>query len=797
MKRSFPTLLLAWTVFSVVAISPARAVPLPGALRATGGTWVLTGSLRSARVSPMAATLPSGKVLVAGGFDTNAIHASAEVFKPLVGTWSSTGNMHMARYAASLTVLANGKVLVVGGFIGSSPGVTATAEIYDPATGRWSQTGSMFQPRASHTATLLVNGMVLVAGGVGTDQSFAIPNAELFNPATGTWSKTGSMSFARDRHAAARLSSGMVLVSGGDLDYLDGAEGSTELFKPVTGHWSTVGRMTTSRRSHTETVLPDGTVLVVGGSYGNFAGFNFLAMSDRYNPQTGRWSKTGDMRIAVGADPTISGRQNHTATSLLDGRVLVAGGDGYLTDFSTDVIFASAELYDPTTGVWTLTGSMNIARSEHAAVALLDGRVLAIGGSGVGTALASAELYSPTSASTDRSALSQAYFPPFASPSRPLMSPLFGFSPITAALARVTRSARPAAIPPATVRFARPFIGRWTRTGSMHVARIGAPLTLLPNGKVLVEGCDGPTLAGKTAELYDPATGTWATTGSMHIARCNHGAILLPTGRVMVAGGLGMTNHVASSAELYDPSTGAWTFVSHMNSTRYFATINLLTNGKALVAAGNAINGIPRDSADLFDPATNRWTATPSLNLSRNGASSALMANGKVLVQGGFTQNSSLTLTTELYDPVANAWTFTGSTEQQALRVAALSTGQVLSMDEPGNGPTGTTSELYNPSTGSWTPTVGKMNFPRANDTATRLSDGRVMVAGGCNGFNCVFIAKAEIYNPATQMWSLDAPLNTPRESHSAVLLPGGRVLIAGGYDANLQRLTSAELFTP
>jgi N-acetylneuraminic acid mutarotase len=514
-------------------------------------------------------------------------------------------------------------------------------------------------------------------------------------------------------------------------------------------------------------------VLVAGGSYGNFAAFNYLASSDRFDPQTGHWFPTGDLQIAPRSVPTISGRESQTATPLSDGRVLVAGGDGYLMDFTTDVIFATAELYDPTAGAWTLTGSMNVARSEHAAVQLQDGRVLVLGGStSRARALASAEIYTP---SVDRSNLA-------------LMSVRRGMPArptIPQSFASLNTGTHPV----------RPSMGKWTQTGSMHFARVGAPATLLPNGKVLVEGCD--LASGKTAELYNPARGKWTTTGSMHVARCDQSATLLPNGDVLVAGGLGQANVVNSSAEIYDPRTGLWHFVKHMNSTRYSSTINVLPNGEVIVAGGNAINGIPRDSADIFNPATGTWNAAASLNLSRNSHSSAMLQDGDVLVMGGFTQNNSLTLTSELYDPASDTWSPTGSTEQQSLRMVSLLTGEVLSTDEPGNRPTGTTSELYDPSTGKWTPTRGKMRFPRANDAVTRLSNDSVLVSGGCFGILCTFVARAELYDPANQTWSLDAQLITPRESHSAALLADGRVLVAGGYNSNLQPLASAEVYSP
>jgi hypothetical protein len=763
---------------SLASMPAARANSLFGAGGAAGGTWSVTGSLRTARVAPMAATLPGGKVLVAGGFNLRATQASAELYDATTGRWSRTGAMSLGRYTATMTVLSTGKVLVAGGRIDGAPDVTAKAELYDPVTGRWSSTGTMLAPRASHTATVLASGKVLVAGGVGVDQTVSIASAELYDPVTGKWSNTGSMSTGRERHAASRLPSGRVLVGGGSLDYLDGAEGSAETYDPQSGRWSIVGRMTTSRFSQTATALPDGTVLAAGGSYGNFAASNSLAMSDRYDPKTGRWSPTGDMQIAVGSVPTVSGRELHTATLLASGQVLIAGGDGYLTDFTRSVAFRSAELFDPSLGTWTLTGSMATARVEHAAVALVDGRALVVGGSGGhANPLASVEIYAPPAR---RSA-------PTVSRRRLLTALPSGSGYHTYPAHRGLGSA--------TV---KPFVGKWTQTGAMHVARVEAPATLLPNGHVLVEGCAASGSASTTAELYDPVRGTWSMTGSMRVSRCGHAAALLPDGRVLVAGGDGFasTNSVWSSTEIYDPNSGRWSPGGRMNSTRYFTSIAVLSNGRALVAGGNAVNGIPRDSADLYDPAMGTWTATPSLTLSRNSHGVATLPTGKILVQGGFTQNSSLTLTGEVYDPVANAWAPTGSTEQQSGRIVSVADGKVLSTDEPGNGPTGTTSELYDPAIGAWTPTAGKMHFPRVNDSATELADGRVLVAGGCFGVSsCVFTAQAEVFTIVNQRWSLDAPMITRRESHSAVLLADGRVLVAGGLNANLQPLTSAEIY--
>ena len=75
--------------------------------------------------------------------------------------------------------------------------------------------------------------------------------------------------------------------------------------------------------------------------------------------------------------------------------------------------------------------------------------------------------------------------------------------------------------------------------------------------------------------------------------------------------------------------------------------------------------------------------------------------------------------------------------------------------------------------------TAARMNTARSQHTATLLADGRVLVLGGFNGSS---LSAAEIYDPASDTWTLGRPLATPRHEHAAALLPDGAVLITGGY---------------
>jgi len=345
-----------------------------------GGTWAATGAMLEARYGIRATLLLDGTVLVAGGaLNTDPyVLASAELYDPSTGSWTTTGAMIEARYGYTATLLPDGEVLVAGGsttIVGSSPFPLATAELYDPRTRTWTAIGSMATARTGHTATLLADGKVLVAGGVpafgGDIPTSPLASAELYDPGTKTWTAAAGMNEARDGHTATLLLDGKVLVVGGG-----NSPASTELYDSRTGTWTAVGNLTEARSGYTATRLRDGRVLVAGGY-----GAGWLSSAELYDPATGSWTATGGM---------IQGRASQTATLLPDGTVLVAGGAIEVT-FNSDAM-ALAESYDPRNETWTATGSMSLARHSHTATLLLDGKVLVVGG---GSAPASAELYDP------------------------------------------------------------------------------------------------------------------------------------------------------------------------------------------------------------------------------------------------------------------------------------------------------------------------------------------------------------------------------------------------------------------
>jgi hypothetical protein len=141
------------------------------------------------------------------------------------------------------------------------------------------------------------------------------------------------------------------------------------------------GMMKTAHAEHTATVLSSGKVLVAGGeNAGGVSG----AQTELYDPTTGKWTLTGNLHTA---------RQEHTAVLLPNGNVLVAGGT--LAVSTGSFVLSSAEIYNPSTGLWKTTGAMKNARTGHTATLLATGLVLAASGSGAATNLVSAELYTP------------------------------------------------------------------------------------------------------------------------------------------------------------------------------------------------------------------------------------------------------------------------------------------------------------------------------------------------------------------------------------------------------------------
>ncbi len=278
-----------------------------------------------------------------------------------------TAAMHVARMAHTATTLRDGRVLVVGGFVDEAR-ATLGAELFDPETQRFLPLPRMITLRHSHTATLLPSGKVLIAGGYAAG-STSVASAELYDPTTRTFTPVAPLVGARAGHCAVLLETGKVLLVGGvgpGWTFLS----SAELYDPATERFTATRPMSVARESHVAVPLLDGRVLVVGGHRGRRAEITLYASSEIYNPATGMFSRSGEMKTP---------RHKHDAVRLGDGRVLVTGGSD---ERDSDGVFNSTELFDPRTGSFTTGPTMHRTRYKHAgsSVLLPTGSVLLAGG---------------------------------------------------------------------------------------------------------------------------------------------------------------------------------------------------------------------------------------------------------------------------------------------------------------------------------------------------------------------------------------------------------------------------------
>ena len=330
--------------------------------------------------------------------------------------------------------------------------------------------GSLATARSGARAVLLPDGTVLVEGGTPAAGA-NLSSAERYSPASNAWAPAGSMATGRAAHSATLLPTGRVLVAGG----FGGSPTQTilksaELYDPGANAWSAAADMGSIREDHSATLLPAGKVLVAGG----IGLTNGLKTTEIYDPATNAWAP---------AAPMTTGRYSHTATRLRGGRVLVVGGND-----ATNHPTATAETYTPSSNTWAAAASLATGRVRHTATLLLDGRVLVTGGDdSSGDPIAAAEIYNPAN-------------------------------------------------------------NTWSTAGALSTARSGHTATLLRDGRILVEGgvsSSGDPVASN--ELYSPRTNAWAAGPSLASVRTAHTATLLLGGRVLASGGAGPSGALASS----------------------------------------------------------------------------------------------------------------------------------------------------------------------------------------------------------------------------------------------------------
>jgi hypothetical protein len=331
----------------------------------------------------------------------------------------------------------------------------------------------------------------------------------------------------------------------------------------LTGYWtafaqsaSPTGSLQEPRWGHQSQLLNNGSILIFGGNNGYTGNRQRFATAEIYNPATKVWTITGRMNDK---------RDGFSSVLLHDGNVLAIGGQN-----QTQAILASCEIYDALTGIWRSAGNMSTPRMHHAAVKLQDGQVLVAGGMEGNKS----EIYNP-------------------------------------------------------------FENTWSKAGDMQLAHgAGLAMVLLDDGKVLATGGESyPTVA----EIFDPITQTWSLLNNVTSRKHYfHAIVRLKNGNFLIVGTQSDDLKDQFSAEIYNPLTKAFTKTGDLVTNVREAPLVLLEDGKVLLyGLGDLYSPANTKCIQIYDPVNGIWLFSQYNFPGAQGASANKLSDGTILLAGG------------------------------------------------------------------------------------------------------------------------------------------------------------------
>jgi cellulose synthase/poly-beta-1,6-N-acetylglucosamine synthase-like glycosyltransferase/transposase len=827
----------------------------------TQTSTVVGNNMTTNRIGHRTTLLTNGQVLITGGGSSQITgSSSANLYNPATNTFiATTGNMIGLRNKHTATLLSNGRVLLAGG-LGISTTYLSSAETFNPATGTFTAiTGNINAARAYHSAAALNDGRVLMAGGASTHATVAVVTANIYNPTVGTSAAATSMAIARSNFTLTALSNGKVLAVGGYNNssvYLS----SAEVYDPGANTWSTTtGSLNSGARAyHTSSLLPNGQVLILGGTNGTV---NYSA-AELYNPATGTFTVISSTNTARAYASTVV---------LPNGKIVTLGGSS-ATDAETTTAATAPSVNNAATN-WTTPGNMYASDNAYGIYNNTARNVLSLSTFGFsipsnanilgfranvegnGASATAAQRRFEISLTKNASAiagtaktanqLNQTTDTTLTIPSTGSTRDQWGNNTFTPSEVNAAgfgfrirdNDATAAALNFDNVTAQVTYITNSSQLSSAEIYSIDQPVSVNDSSasqkpdivkdsegnfqivwqawqsEGLYAGNSGGAWKVVGQKLNNPATGSttklwpsgtvneFTTATSMPGgARTAGGIAVLPNGKILLAGGTNGTTY--STSLLYDPSADTWTSTGNLNTPREAGYLTVLPNGKALIIGGNN-GGTYLSTAELYDPDTGTWTATGNnmRNGVRSGPAVVQLNNGKVLVAGGNSTAGLTGITTsELYDPSTNTWTATTGNLRGGARAvpsySALPNGQVLIASGFTGAAILTTSEIYNPDTDTWTLTTGSLrNGGRIVGSTISLNTGKILFAGGTADLTNP-VSTAEIFDPSTQTWTTTSSLVTRRLSSGISALPSGKILMTGGGGFS-SYLSSSEIYDP
>ena len=675
---------------------------------AEGGTWSRTGNLNVRRKGYAAALLTDGKFLIGGASEGDDTHY--DIWDPATGKWLPTPlpSLPAAHHHSMFILLPNGKVLYMSN-------ESANYWLYDSQTG-WSDAGVGMGWSPYDCATLLKTGEVLLI--------YDTRNSLLYDYQSGSLTPTtGSLNDTRDYATETLLPNGDVLLAGGD-----GWKNTSEFYNRVANVWTNTSAPLNIRRgAHTAILLPSpwNQVLIAGGN----TGLDPNEVCELYDLTSKDWTTTGDLNV--------TGTFGKGMMVLLpSGKPLLIGGEG---------AESRCEVFDPDSGKWFITSSLEVGRSHITAVVLQTGKVL-VASTQVGPSRETAEIYDPSD-------------------------------------------------------------GKWAIKPSLNIERGAHTVTLLPiipsencSTTVLIVGGknDGGVL--DECELYNYTDEEATITDALVEARAYHTATLLASGKVLVAGGEGSSGTAISSSEIYTiGKPGSWASAGDIGEARFDHTATLLANGDVLVTGGEDAVGGYIQSCEIYSGGS--WTTPGGVMMATPRArhTAVMLLNGDILVIGGQTAGGTPTASCEIWSGGGWGGADSLNTARYYHTATVLQSGKVLVIGGKDAGGTLSSCEVYDPDSNKWYP-EGSLNAGRYYHNATLLYSGLVFVAGGKGGgSSCELWDPAAEWDEATNIhkWKVTGSFNQARTYHSSVLIPDSMpfVLAIGGKGGVSGWLNSIEEF--
>jgi hypothetical protein len=866
-------------------------------------SFTSAGTMTATRRQHTATRLVDGRVVLAGGWGAGS--PSVEIFDPTLGSFTQVTSMS-TRSQHTATLLGSGQILLAGG-AGSFGLPLSTADLFDPTTNTVTSAGTMGVARVTHAAALLGDGSVLMVGGQ-PDSSCCTPRApqastERYVTGSG-FTGAASALVARYYHTATVLTNGKVLLSG-TFGWSSSAGRTVEVYDPATavsfgsiappvGHnGSAYAGFTLTPQGgtghtitqvsgafpaglgynsgpHTVTGTPTqsgtfrvGFTVTNAAGYSNSTVFTFavdpLVMSTVSLQQPSFGIAYNAPLNATGAGPftwsvvsgSLPGGLNLVGNAIVGTptsannfsftlRVVDAAGEVVERPFSLGVSLTVDQLPNQDTnqpalifgggtgikvGQQIRTGITGVLQGIYASNLVCPANTTltadvqtTIGGAPSGISIATGTAPAPTPGQAVVLLSTQPFFAAeqllavvLSADAQCQLFPSAGTVDgygggegyvFSGAWQRLMTYDGRHDVPLGTIVQPNAGLSMMAQGRGNHTAT-----TLLDN-RVLLAGGNG-----QSAEIYDPATGAFSATGSMNVQRWSHRATLLDDGTVLITGGYNFTGSNGSlvylaSAELYHPDSGTFELLpSQMTTTRNAHGATKLTgslNGMVLITGGSGLtSGIytDRQSAELYNPNTKTFAAIANMVSARSNHSATLLADGRVLLVGGYSGNGA-----ELFDPITSLFTPTANAPSVSFRarhtatrlLVPLGAEQVLIAGGSGS-PAATSAELFDPATNMFT-IAGSLLTPRVDYTATLLGDGSVLLAGGFDDRACCPStppsASMERYIPGTGFRGAGSMI-AGRFVHTASMLASGKVLFAGTFGWSSKGTSTGELYDP